>query len=833
MRLAPAVIAVPILLVLLTWVSLRALNTDAEYFDNALNTLDRAAMAQSALHRDVLAARAGLLRNYDPLVRHANALRGAAQALRDNPALNGDAAPAIARLATSIDQQEAIVEQVKSNNALLRNSLAYFVRFSLRLGSGGSEKQAPAASALAIAMLHLTLDTSSIATREVLDRLAVLATLTPAEGDAEADALLAHGRLLANLLPATDRLLRSMRAVPIQQEMQVVRSMILARQLASRAAARQSRLLLYAISLLLVALLVHLGLRLRERVRALHRRAAFEHLIAGISTRFINARQDEIDHQVTRALVEIAERVGADRGYIVMRGAAAARWQWSRDPGAYPSGWPDQALVLATQLGATATGIIHIADVDGMPAGWGKNALVAAGVRSWACVAKLDGGVVSAVLGFDALRAPFASPSGELGLLRMALDTVGNAVKRQALEHERAQLEQDLQHARRMETIGALASGIAHNFNNILGAILGHAEMAETRLAADSRATHNVGEIRRAGERARDLVDQILAFGRRPRTQRTPVRVRQLVAETASLVHASLPTRVGLVVHEVPDDAMVAGEYSQLQQVVLNLVNNAAQAMDGVGQVELEAELHDIAAPRTLSHGELTPGRYVCIAVSDTGRGIDDATLGRIFEPFFTTRLAGNGLGLATVREIVLEHCGAMQVRSTVGVGSRFEAWLPCIATAVTQAEVGASDAAFGHGEAVMLVEADRAQLLRGEELLAALGYEPVGFADPADALAACQAAPTRFDALLVGHLTAAAAAPELATDLRKAAPHLPVLLARGSADGSRAEALAAAGINEVVRWPLVSAELATALHRCLHTTAPPTRMNVPTVPCE
>jgi signal transduction histidine kinase len=150
-------------------------------------------------------------------------------------------------------------------------------------------------------------------------------------------------------------------------------------------------------------------------------------------------------------------------------------------------------------------------------------------------------------------------------------------VIREHLEQERAWLETNLQHARRMETVGALASGIAHNFNNIVGAILGHTEMAEAQLAPDSRPARDIKEIRRAGERARDLVEQILAFGGRRDGQRRPVSMKKLVAETSSLLRASLASGIELVIREVPNAAVISGQPGQLPQVLLNLCNNAAR----------------------------------------------------------------------------------------------------------------------------------------------------------------------------------------------------------------------------------------------------------------
>jgi CheY-like chemotaxis protein len=242
---------------------------------------------------------------------------------------------------------------------------------------------------------------------------------------------------------------------------------------------------------------------------------------------------------------------------------------------------------------------------------------------------------------------------------------------------------------------------------------------------------------------------------------------------------------------------------------------NAAQAMDQGGRVEIETEVHQITRPRSLAHGDLRPGRYVRTAVSDTGRGIDEATLQRIFEPFFTTRLAGNGLGLATVREIVREHGGAMDVWSLPGVGSRFEVWLPCITLAAPQRDE-VSSLPLGSGETVLVVDDASEHVLADEEMLAALGYEPVGFTRAHDALAVCRAIPNRFDALLVGHIAPAGSALELAAALHESVPDVPILLATASADEVGVDALVAAGISEVVHRPFVSAELASALARCL-----------------
>jgi CheY-like chemotaxis protein len=300
--------------------------------------------------------------------------------------------------------------------------------------------------------------------------------------------------------------------------------------------------------------------------------------------------------------------------------------------------------------------------------------------------------------------------------------------------------------------------------------------------------------------------------------------MKALVAETSSLLHVSLPSRIALVIGEVPDAAVISGEPAQLQQVLLNLCNNAAQSIDGTGSIEIETEVHRITTPQSLTHGDLPPGRYVRVVVSDTGRGIEETTLEHLFEPFFTTRLAGTGLGLATVREIVREHGGAINVRSQQGVGSRFEVWLPRITATASPPRDEAPTFRLGRGETVMVVDDASERLLADEEVLAALGYEPVGFTRADDALAACRANPKRFDALLVGRLASARSALDLTTALHEIVPDVPILLATASADQIGADPLMAAGITEVVHRPLVSDELASALARCL--TASPVSVN-------
>jgi signal transduction histidine kinase/ActR/RegA family two-component response regulator len=824
MRLWPGAIGVLLLLALLTWLLLRAIDTSASTHAVTLQALDDFALAQASLHRDVLQARAGLLRDYDVLAKAVQAMEDAVDRLRSRARAEALDPEAVDRLAATAAEQEDLTERFKSNNALLQNSLSYVGLLSTSGLFGAQDAQlAPATGALAAATLHLTLDSSQEAVAALQERIDAFAARAPAVGpDADAaQALVAHARLLHDLLPVVDETLKALVAVPSSPPLEDVRALFANRRAAVEATARRFQVLLYMVSLLLLVILVRLGLRLRARALALRQRAAFEHVIAENSTRLINCPPSETDSRLKQVLGDLCRAMGAERGYVVLDESPTRTNSWCAEGAAYPPGWPDQALALSTQLGAAGPDIVIVPNVAALPRGAVKDALAAAGVSAWACVPLLRPGRVRGILGFDALHSWQLKPAWDgafpLPVVRLAGDAVANAIEREFLERDRTRLATRLERARRMQMVGSLASGIAHNFNNIIGAILGYSEMVEPQLAPGSKPAQHVDEIRRAAERGRDLIDRILTFGRRRAGRVQPIQVRALFEESGSLLRAALPAGVELAIADVAADIAVSGEPAQLQQVILNLCANAAQAMEGHGRVQLTAGQKGVVSRLLLSHGELSPGRYVWLAVDDTGPGFDEAVARRLFEPFFTTRVAGTGLGLATVREIVRDHDGAMNVQSKPGHGSRFEVWLPP-AAADGGLDIGPA-VPLGRGETVLVVESEREQRLSDEEMLAALGYEPVGFERPADAIAACRSAPDRFDVILVSQALQSSGGLDWARALHQATPRQPIVLATASADVS-ADVLAETGIVEVLRRPLASAELAAALARCLRQNA-------------
>ncbi|WP_338664101.1 two-component system VirA-like sensor kinase [Pararoseomonas sp. SCSIO 73927] len=769
-------------LLLLTWLLLRGFGVDTRPFDAALERLDEIELAERTIGRDLLSARAGLLRDYDPLVRAERRVERAIAQLR------GLVAPEqVERLEAWRAGQETLVEAIKSSNALLQNSLAQFGRLTIQLTAapdgGGSLAEA---GRLGAAVLQLTLDTSAPAVEEVKRGLAEVHRHAPPEREGEpVAALLAHGWLLHELLPQVDELLRALQASTSGPAREAIVAAVQLRRAAAEAAARHYRLLLYASAVLLLAGALLLGIRLRARSLAARRHAAFEHMLARLSAQLIGTRPGEAHAVLDRALEEIARRLGAQRAYLLIADQRGQPHLWAADRAAPPHGWAEAVLELAGRHLPSAEGTLRL--------GPGHPGLrdVPGGLHAWLAAVRRTEDRVVALLGCDLTRRGRVPSRQELASLGLALDAVLNLVTRSGLEAERARLAARQAQSRQMEMLGAFASGIAHNINNIIGAILGFAEMAQ----ADPSAAR-IADIRRAAERARDLASDILAFGGpQPRPQ-GEVEVCALLAETEALLRAMLPPHLHLAFGPPPAGAMVRGDATRLQQVILNLCRNAAQAMAGAGEVALEMELRTLRARRSLRLGELRPDHYILIHVRDTGPGMDATTLGRIFEPFFTTRQGGHGLGLATVQEIVLAHGGAMEVWSSPGQGSRFEVWLPR-ATAV---EAARCEVPRGGGEVVLLLHDDD-HLPYEEELLAALGYEPQGFTGVAAALAALRADPGRFDAALLPR-----GSPELARAVRRAAPALPVLLA-SPAPG--------AGSGRI-DWPLAAEELASALRKRL-----------------
>ena len=260
---------------------------------------------------------------------------------------------------------------------------------------------------------------------------------------------------------------------------------------------------------------------------------------------------------------------------------------------------------------------------------------------------------------------------------RMA--TTLEALRLGALEVEKAATER--QHSQKLEALGTLAGGIAHDLNNTLVPVLTLAKLTARRLPAGGRERTNLETIHTAGMRARDLVKQILAFARREQVEKQPVDLAALTREALTLLRASIPATIRIV-EDIDDVQPVLGDPGQLHQVIVNIATNGAQAIDGrMGQLTVSLKENRRRDP-------ITNQKLVALAIQDTGVGMDAHTMSRIFDPFFTTKPVGEGtgLGLSVVHGIVTDHGGLIEVESHIGAGTQFRIYLPTLRSAMSVA---------------------------------------------------------------------------------------------------------------------------------------------------
>jgi len=341
--------------------------------------------------------------------------------------------------------------------------------------------------------------------------------------------------------------------------------------------------------------------------------------------------------------------------------------------------------------------------------------------------------------------------------------------------------------------------------------------LAHQQASAGSTLRRYLDNVMHAAGRAKALVDGILSFSRSGLGERIPVNIQSIVEETLELLEASLPKGIRLEKRLEASDAAVIGDATRLHQVAMNLCTNAMQAMArSGGTLSVMLEVIELTEARAISRGTLAPGVYVRLGVADTGKGIPPEVLHRIFDPFFTTKGVGEGtgLGLSLVHGIVTDVGGSIDVLSEVGKGTRFEIWLPATRDLHQPVIEETRSAPLGKGETVMIVDDEQPLVALSEELLAGLGYEPVGFDSSVAALRALQAQPQRFDIVLTDEAMPDLTGTDLTREIRKLRPDIPIVLMSGYGGAQLVARAASYGVNEVLRKPLQNRELAEALAR-------------------
>ncbi|MBO0698141.1 MAG: response regulator, partial [Zavarzinella sp.] len=400
---------------------------------------------------------------------------------------------------------------------------------------------------------------------------------------------------------------------------------------------------------------------------------------------------------------------------------------------------------------------------------------------------------------------------------RHVLAAVRDITARKRADAARREFEARLAQSRKMEALGQLAGGVAHDFNNILTGILGFADVIR-QSAADPAAASFGGEIVQAANRARDLIRQILMFSRRQPTERRPVRLAEVAREAVQLVRRSAPGTVRVVTRLPEETPYILGDPTQLHQVVMNLCTNAVHAMaEAGGRLEVAVEAVTVGPEFARRRPPLREGECVRLAVTDTGPGMPQAVLDHLFEPFFTTKApgAGTGLGLSVVHGVVQNHDGAIVVETRPGDGTTFEVYLPAVGAPSRAGEATVTEKPSPTAARRILFVDDEASIARlAQVMLKSLGHAVTTAASAADGLAALKADPAAFDLLITDLTMPGMSGVDLAREARDVRPDLPIILSSGYADEVPEATLRSLGIIEVLPKPFQMQALGAAIAR-------------------
>lgn len=406
--------------------------------------------------------------------------------------------------------------------------------------------------------------------------------------------------------------------------------------------------------------------------------------------------------------------------------------------------------------------------------------------------------------------------------------------ERKHAEMERKKLEEQLRHAQKMEAIGTLAGGIAHDFNNILGAVHGYTELVIEDVPQGSVAEKNLRQVLLATNRAKDMIQRILAFSRKEKKKRKWVRPADIVSESVHLLKLSLPSTIEIQTNIEDNLGAILADSTQLQQVLLNLCTNAADAMQEKGGI-LEIGLKEInVEPDSIiyasKHKKHLSGRYQYITVSDTGHGMDDKTMSRIFEPYFTTKKVGEGtgMGLAVVHGIITNHGGEISVYSQPGLGTTFHIFLPVekdgaesqleyeeeyeeekVSEAINAEQVVHQP---GGNQHILLVDDERQLAEMGRQMLVRLGYKVTDKTSSIEALELFRSQPEQFDILITDQTMPHMTGIQLTKEVRAIKPGIPVILFTGFSSVINEKNFGSHGIDGFLMKPVCKRELSQTL---------------------
>ena len=388
-------------------------------------------------------------------------------------------------------------------------------------------------------------------------------------------------------------------------------------------------------------------------------------------------------------------------------------------------------------------------------------------------------------------------------------------------------LQEQLIQSQKMEALGTLAGGIAHDFNNILLAVLGYSELVKDQLPEGSLERYNMEQVLNAGERAKGLVRRILAFSRQSEPELRPRQLHGVVREALGLLRTSLPSTIEIRQKLDPEAGVVLVDTSQVHQAILNLGSNAGHAMresGGVLEIVLEPEEFEFESSMTVG---AVKGSYVRLEVRDTGSGMDQSTTDAMFEPFFTTKEIGEGtgLGLSVVHGIVQGHRGAIRVESAVGEGTIFRLYFPTVEGDELQPS-GHSDVVAASGERILFVDDEELVADLGQQMLTRMGYAATARTSSAEALELFRAQPASFDVIVTDYTMPHMTGVQLACEIRRISPDIPIIIATGYSDTIIEQAVSRERITSLLTKPYSVKVLSQAVRNALNGSCQPSAVS-------
>ncbi|HIJ40469.1 MAG TPA: PAS domain S-box protein [Deltaproteobacteria bacterium] len=395
---------------------------------------------------------------------------------------------------------------------------------------------------------------------------------------------------------------------------------------------------------------------------------------------------------------------------------------------------------------------------------------------------------------------------------------IQDLTERKQAEEEHEKLQAHLQQSQKMESIGTLAGGIAHDFNNILGIILGNTELAMDDVPEWNPARNNLGEVRKACLRAKDVVRQILSFSRKSEMEQKPINIAPVVTESLKLLRASIPTSIDIRQNIANDIHDILGDPTQIHQIMINLCTNAAHAMENEGGIlEVTLENTEVDEDTASQYPELNPGTYVQLRVTDTGVGISSEIIGRVFDPYFTTKDVGKGtgLGLSVIHGIVSSHHGRISVESKPGKGTTFKILFPSVKEKTKEEPKEPQELPTGK-ESILFVDDEEPMAKLNQQRLERLGYKVIPETDPSKALEFFRNNSDQIDLIITDMTMPRMTGDRLAQEILKIKSDIPIIICTGYSQRMSEDKAQELGIRKYIEKPIEMKNLARSVREVL-----------------